>query len=352
MYKRVYVIESGNYWHISFDPNGGSGAMPERAVEKREGAEFVVPECAFTAPAGKVFAYWYTDAWPSIQWYSSDRLPVDSDITLKAIWYDEITDVYVNIPIPQAGEYANNNLDLFGSGETSKYYIQGGEWCEKDSSGNYIDFDGQQFVLGGTYYVWIYLETEDGYYFATDDEGNSAIEHFYANGREVEVIPESVDCDRGSVEFMFAYTVTASSGEVHVTPYPAGAFAKVANITGDGQYRVDGVIVTVKYNSPCMIGYWNGDEYVRISSTDNHNGTYSFDTSGHDEVILVVTGDSNQSGDLSANDAVRIQLNLKNQVTFTAVQRFASDANHSGDISANDAVKVTFMLKGFQSIVW
>ena len=137
---------------------------------------------------------------------------MNSDITLKTIWYEEITDVYVNIPVPQAGEYANNNLDLFGSGETSKYYIQGGEWCEKNSAGNYIDFDGQQFVLGGTYYVWIYLETVR---YLVDDYGLNYYAAFSGCSAESEASFETIAFLAGKVNALGLTTVLTIEGDNH-----------------------------------------------------------------------------------------------------------------------------------------
>ncbi len=120
---------------------------------------------------------------------------------------------------------------------------------------------------------------------------------------------------------------------------------------GSATYSVDGNTVTVSCLFPCKVGYEGSDgKYIALPTqpVSGQANTYTFAVTDGSitEVVLVVNGDSNLSGDLSANDAVRIALNLKNSVHFDACQEFAADSNLSGDLSVNDAVKITLYLKG------
>ena len=62
---------------ITFHPNGGSGDMG--AVTMHEGTAFVLPACAFTPPAGKVFAGW--DRGPA-----GSEIIIEGDLALNAQW--------------------------------------------------------------------------------------------------------------------------------------------------------------------------------------------------------------------------------------------------------------------------
>ncbi len=104
-------------------------------------------------------------------------------------------------------------------------------------------------------------------------------------------------------------------------------------------------------NEPCKVGYEGADgKYIAIAAepVDGQENTYTFTVTDDSvtEVLLVINGDSNLSGDISVNDAVRITMYLKNMAQFDAYQGFAADSNLSGDLSANDAVKITLYLKG------
>ena len=78
-YERT--ITPVTYNTVIFDANGGSGAMGAVTVES---GSYTLPECIFTAPAGKQFAGWATTADGEV--ISGTTIEVTDNITLYAIW--------------------------------------------------------------------------------------------------------------------------------------------------------------------------------------------------------------------------------------------------------------------------
>lgn len=68
---------------VTFDPNGGEGEMPV-LYQETDTAEYMLPECPFTAPEGYAFNYWYSDAFGSKK--PGAVVTIDRSITIKAVW--------------------------------------------------------------------------------------------------------------------------------------------------------------------------------------------------------------------------------------------------------------------------
>ena len=64
------------YW-IDFDPNGGSGTMARVTVTA--GSNYKLPNCTFTAPAGKEFEKWD-------EGYAGDTVTINSNRRMIAQW--------------------------------------------------------------------------------------------------------------------------------------------------------------------------------------------------------------------------------------------------------------------------
>ena len=73
------------YYFVHFNPNGGTGEQDDDGSGLLEGEEYELPECSFTAPAGKVFDCWEING---ESYNPGDTITVDSDKTIKAIWKD------------------------------------------------------------------------------------------------------------------------------------------------------------------------------------------------------------------------------------------------------------------------
>ena len=77
---RPYVflfLFSAETYTVSFDPNGGTGAMEPRTVKK--GEKLTLPDCEFTPPENREFDKWDVGS-------PGDEIEVTGDMTVKAIW--------------------------------------------------------------------------------------------------------------------------------------------------------------------------------------------------------------------------------------------------------------------------
>ena len=72
-----HVVE----YKVMFDANGGSGKMDSVMVE--EGKQYMLPECTFTAPAGKMFKAWMIG---DMEYSAGSKITVSMDTTVKAVW--------------------------------------------------------------------------------------------------------------------------------------------------------------------------------------------------------------------------------------------------------------------------
>ena len=72
-----HVVE----YKVMFDANGGSGKMDSVMVE--EGKQYMLPECTFTAPAGKMFKAWMIG---DKEYSAGSKITVSMDTTVKAVW--------------------------------------------------------------------------------------------------------------------------------------------------------------------------------------------------------------------------------------------------------------------------
>lgn len=75
------ILTVGGTLTVSFSSNGGSGIMAPYEVVP--GSIVVLPECGFEPAKGKSFASWEVNG---IQKLPGDKIQVDSDIAVKAVW--------------------------------------------------------------------------------------------------------------------------------------------------------------------------------------------------------------------------------------------------------------------------
>ncbi len=80
------ITQIAKTYTVEFDSNGGSGDMAD--VSGISGT-YTLPECAFTAPQGKMFDAWSLSATGSA--ISGSSIEVASDVTLYALWKDAPT---------------------------------------------------------------------------------------------------------------------------------------------------------------------------------------------------------------------------------------------------------------------
>ena len=73
---------------ITFDPNGGSGTM--EPMYTAPSGKLPLPQCTFTAPAGKHFKGWATSADGDVL---TDEVDVTQDTTLYAVWFKAVASI-------------------------------------------------------------------------------------------------------------------------------------------------------------------------------------------------------------------------------------------------------------------
>lgn len=123
---------------VSFDANGGSGAMEAETVEY--GTDYVLPDCTFTAPEGKEFVAWEIDG---VRYLPDDSVIIKGGVTVKAVWSVQALAVSF-----EGGEYGSGNM----ASEMASY----GEPYTLPSCGYSYPSESVVFIgwkLGGTYYA-------------------------------------------------------------------------------------------------------------------------------------------------------------------------------------------------------
>ena len=71
-------------WVVTFDANGGTGTMKHVIVAN--GTKYTIPECGFTGPSNLAFLGWSTSANGDVEYQPGDKVKINNDLTLYAIW--------------------------------------------------------------------------------------------------------------------------------------------------------------------------------------------------------------------------------------------------------------------------
>lgn len=79
---------------VSFDANGGTGAMPDMTV--KQGEKLTLPDCGFTPPPDKEFDKWDAGA-------PGEKIDVNENMTIKAIWKGKAPDTCLVTFDPDGG---------------------------------------------------------------------------------------------------------------------------------------------------------------------------------------------------------------------------------------------------------
>ena len=134
-----------------------------------------------------------------------------------------------------------------------------------------------------------------------------------------------------------------------------GAVWIEVTVRGNVGYTVDGLTVTVKHDAACRVGYWDEDsgKYIAITAVENADGSYSFTVpESAAKVLVVITGDTNGDGKITAPDIARLNAHLKNKNALTAEEQFAADANHDGLLDEADMQALSYAILGTTSLNW
>ena len=338
----VYVfekvsIENSNYCTVTFDNNGIGAAIPPVNVEKGIMLKDAMKLPGWPKPSalGHVFDAWYYDA--ACEDFAYPDETIDGDLTLYAKWYLLVNEFKMNLTSqPSVGDLATDCLEF--STASPNLIVQSCRWVIKDGD-TYKSFNGR-FDDTTTYYLSVNLRTAlDKYLF----DYNANIDYLNyteisLNGRDVSVTAERIYyADKHYIGFVIPYRVNGASN-VLVTPYPSSAFNEGVD------YMVSGNMVGIKYGKPCKLGYMSGGKYVTIPVHNHAVGadgtTYIYlIPSGVGEVILVIKGDADLSGDFDFFDVVTAKaMDLYPSGGYSAAELFAADVDDDDEFGFFDVI--------------
>ncbi len=131
-------------------------------------------------------------------------------------------------------------------------------------------------------------------------------------------------------------------------PCPSSAFTEGVD------YTIDGQSVTVYSDIPCKVGYLSGGEYVACDIVSYSGDWCTFlAPDGIDEVILVVKGDADLSGDFDFFDVVTSKaMDLYPESGYTPEQLFAADADGDGEFGFFDVIMIKAADLGKTPFTW
>ncbi len=120
----------------------------------------------------------------------------------------------------------------------------------------------------------------------------------------------------------------------YVVPYPESAFKEGED------FRLDGSIVSVKYDLPCKLGYYSEGKYVSCQLVYTSDDRHMFEVpSGIGEVILVVKGDSDLSGEFDFFDVITSKaMDLHPEDPYSPMQFFAADVDDDDEFGFFDVI--------------
>ena len=117
---------------------------------------------------------------------------------------------------------------------------------------------------------------------------------------------------------------------------------------------VEGNTVTVTSEVPCRLGYLSDGKYVALPATANGDGSYGFTApDGVSEVVLVVKGDADLSGEFDFFDVVTAKaMDLYPDEGATAEQIFAMDIDEDGEFGFFDVILIKAADLGKTEFSW
>ena len=116
-YKWFQTVTNIPEYTLTFDANGGSGAMSGTTILAT--TRYVLPECTFIAPYNKAFKAWEVNGEEK---YDGETITVTEDTTIKAIWMDKSLGVKVGNVKVTTDNAANITGDGIVSGTVSYDY--------------------------------------------------------------------------------------------------------------------------------------------------------------------------------------------------------------------------------------
>ena len=114
----AYAVWAAPKVSITFYKNGGEGDMQATQVEK--GSEYQLPECTFTAPAGKEFDKWEVRVGiaKAVEKIPNDKIIASADVKIKALWKTK--------PIPKVVVTLDGNGGVLAGGTSATVAVDKG----------------------------------------------------------------------------------------------------------------------------------------------------------------------------------------------------------------------------------
>ena len=205
--------------------------------------EYTLPECTFTAPAGKQFKAWSVGGREKA---AGDTITVTADTTLTAVWKDAGIPInainIMGIPTPIAGQ-----LPIVSGITTDTTGISLGDiiWCTPDSQ-NMID--RLKFEEGKTYTFSAYYTVDEGYELLS----GVALTHDLAGGFNAKIVP--------SMKFIeIKYTVSAAPTYT-VSFVSDGGSGTMSAVPTSGEYTLPACAFTAPSGKQFKCWSVNGEE--------------------------------------------------------------------------------------------
>ena len=123
----------------------------------------------------------------------------------------------------------------------------------------------------------------------------------------------------------------------------------------DVSYNVHGQTVTVEYDKPCIVGYWDDTEqkYIAIAAEKIDDDSYSFNAPDEvTEVLIVMKGDINEDGRVTASDIARLNAYLKGKVVLAEEALFTADVNGDSLLDNADILALSSAILGKSPFAW
>lgn len=210
-------------WAVTFDANGGTGTMKHVIVAN--GTKYTIPECGFTGPSNLAFLGWSTSANGDVEYQPGDKVKINNNLTLYAIWED-----YHLTLNPNYGGGLDKNITV--SFLNSKYTLTSDDvpireghtfygWS-KTSTGDVEYETGDEITLTGNltlYAIWDDTPSNYTLKYKIIDESE----------RKVELTGYSGNKPRGT--FYIPATVTIDNTEYSVTSIGKKAFEGCKSLT-------------------------------------------------------------------------------------------------------------------------
>ena len=207
---------------VTFDANRGTGAMKHVIVAN--GTKYTIPECGFTGPNNQAFIGWSTVANGNVEYQPGDKVKINNNLTLYAIWED-----YHLILNPNYDGGLDKNITVSFLNPT--YTLTSADVPTRE---------------GYTFYGWSTSPTGDVKYRTNDKitlTGNLTLYAIWddtpsnftlkykilASGREVALIGHSGNKPRGTLNI--PTTVTIDNTEYSVTRIGGSAFLNCTDLT-------------------------------------------------------------------------------------------------------------------------